>query len=154
MDRGRGHGLLNVEFSVALPILLEGLQYSRTRGPERAEKLLSRVLGGFLYDRKPPGTVRREFYHHLRSALTVQCENLGVPWRDSGGEIEELVEMVRLDAHPGGESYTAVLSDDWFERVDRMFGVRTCDRCGSDIFRGPHPRDECDAAAVLAVMES
>lgn len=127
-----------------------------------AEPMVSRDLLQFVMDNMVSVKVtklegfRADFKNRITRAISAQCENLGVPWR--GDEITELAATVHLEFQGGGSSgplhVTAVVTEEWHERLDRLFEVRECRRCGTVLFRGPHHSWDCDDAVVRNVMES
>jgi hypothetical protein len=136
---------------------LEWIETSRSNKPVSAREIL---------DEATQELVRRGFHnpkqrrldgavvlHHIVSAsLSIQCENLGVPYDSE--EVKKLTDSLRLGYDPIKLLPVVDVPDGWYDRVDRMFKLRTCAHCGSLLFPGTHSQDECDREIVRGVMES
>jgi hypothetical protein len=132
------------------------MEASRVRDPVPSRRLLDEAVSEL---------VRRGFtnlehgarlLHHIVSAsLSIQCENLGVPYdADRMSELTGRLSLSLSYDHVGLHPFVDV-PEGWCEAVDRMFKLRTCAHCGAVLFPGSeHPREECDAWVVRGVMES
>ena len=137
-----------------MPSELEWVKASRSREARPSRELLEAAvyeLGcrGFLDLERGV-----ELLHNIVAAsLTIQCENLGVPY--DAEKVKVLTNVLHLRYDPAKTRHVVVdVPGGWCDDVDRMFQLRMCARCGSILFPGTHSQDECNREIVRNIMES